>query len=308
MEIVTTMTKLLLAIAAGFFLRKRGVLSKDTDSGMSQVILQVSMPALILGSASGLNSPDAALSSDAVLRLIWLGFLFYALMVPLAWLLARFLKTAVNLRGTTMLMLMFPNAVFMGYPVVSAFLGREAVFYTTVFHLPFNLLFFTLGLYLIQKDHNPEHRFSLGNFLTPGVVASLAAIILYFSGLNLPSLLTESLGFIGSLTPPLSLVVIGSGLAANSLRELFGQHRLYWISLLRLFLIPLGAMLLTRVFLNNPMAIQVVALTVAMPIASAVGMGSAQYPEQGKFAAQAVGLTTLLAMLSIPLWFAFIGG
>ncbi len=45
----------------------------------------------------------------------------------------------------------FSNVAFMGYPVIEAVLGHEAIFYTAIFNLPFNLFSFTLGIYLLSK-------------------------------------------------------------------------------------------------------------------------------------------------------------
>ncbi len=308
MAIVSTMVKLLLAILAGFVFRKRGVLDDDMDRRLSQLVLQLTMPALVIASAAGLDRGEASLDSAQILRLIQTGFLFSALLIPISWLLVRLVRAPRQLRGTSMNCLIFSNSAFMGYPVVAAFLGSEAVFYTAVFHLLFFLVFFTVGTYLFQKDAEPDKPFKIGQFINPGIIASIIALAVYFTGIELPALVLDSLSFIGDLTSGLSLIVIGSGLGAYSLKQLFGQQNLYIISFLRLVIMPLIAIGFIRLFFTELMAIQVVALSVAMPVASSVAMGSTQYPEQGKFASQAVGLSTLLSMLTIPLWFLFLGG
>ncbi len=303
MEILSTMVKLILAIAAGFVFRKRGLLDEETDKKMSQLILQLTMPAMVLASASGISPAEASLNQGEVTRLVLTGFLFYAVLTPVAWLLVKLIRIPKHLEGTSVACLAMANTAFMGYPIIAAFLGEEAVFYTAVFHLPFWIWFFTLGTWLFQRDAEPDKPVKLKTFLNPGIVASVLALVLYFAEIRVPTVILDSLSFIGNLTPALSLIVIGSGLAAYSLRDLFRQKSLYWLSLFRLIVLPLLAILFIRPFFDKAIAINVVALSVAMPIASSVAMGTAKYPIQGKFASQAVGLTTLLSMVTIPLWY-----
>lgn len=303
MEIVSTMLKLIVAIVVGYIFRKRGILNDDMDQRLSQLILQVTMPAMIIASATGLDRGSAALTPAEVTRLVLTGFLFYSLTTVVAWLLVRLIRVPKHLTGTAISCLVLANTAFMGYPIIRAFLGSEAIFYTAVFHLPFWIWFFTVGVWLTTRDAEPDKPFKLKNFINPGIVAAVLSLILYFAGVTMPKLILDSLNFLGDLTPALSLIVIGSGLAAYSLKDLFSQKLLYQISFLRLILLPALAFIFIRLFFDKPIAINVVTLSVAMPIASSVAMGSAQYPEQGKFGSQAVGLSTILSMVTIPLWY-----
>nr|MBP7320726.1 hypothetical protein [Lachnospiraceae bacterium] len=52
---------------------------------------------------------------------------------------------------------------------------------------------------------------------------------------------------------------------------------------------------------DNLMIIQVGTIISGMPIASMVAMGSAEYEKQGRHAALAVALTTIFAMITIPI-------
>lgn len=302
MQIFSTMFKLFVSLIMGYYFCRRGILDDETNGKISQIILKLTMPCMILASVGAQDPETSSLDSHAVFRLLLAGVAFYCVMIPVSYLLVRLARTPKNLRGTSMAFYIFPNAVFMGYPVVSSILGAEGIFYTTVFHLTFNVFYFTIGLYLMERDAQPGKRFTGGSFFTPGLFASVLAIVFYFAGYSFPAPLQATFSFIGQITAPMSLLVIGAGLAGYSFRQIFATPKYYLISAIRLIVLPVLAVLFTRLFLQNYVALKVVALTVGMPVASAVAMGSASLKEQGPYAAQVVGLTTLLSMLTIPFW------
>ena len=62
-----------------------------------------------------------------------------ALVVP------RFLGGTVKQKGVWRFALVFTNMAFIGYPVVTALFGPEALFYAVILNVPFNILSYTLG-------------------------------------------------------------------------------------------------------------------------------------------------------------------
>ncbi|MDO7203676.1 hypothetical protein Q5M85_05225 [Paraclostridium bifermentans] len=49
---------------------------------------------------------------------------------------------------------------------MEAVLGKEAIFFTAIFNLPFNFFVFTVGTYLLNK-HNSEYKFSIKSIISP---------------------------------------------------------------------------------------------------------------------------------------------
>ena len=58
----------------------------------------------------------------------------------------------MHCRGVYQCMVMLANTAFMGYPVVQALYGESAIFYTTIFNFGYNILFYTYGSFLMDKD------------------------------------------------------------------------------------------------------------------------------------------------------------
>lgn len=305
MTIAVTMCKLFTAMVLGFILNKKGIMGEAVSKKISAMIVHVTSPFLIVSSVVSVQGTEVG----EVAGLLGMGVLFYAAFVVLGLVLVRILPVKPDLRGIYACMIIFSNNAFMGFPVLQALLGEETVFYATVFHLPFNLLFFSMGLYLIKKDAGLEEKgeFSIKSLINNGIIAAIAALLIFFAGIPLPRLVTEPLSFIGGVTMPLSMMVIGSSIAGYSIKEVFSQKMVYAFTVIRLVCLPLAAYFGICLLTDNPLFIGTVTITVGMPVASLVAMGSTEYARQGEAASIGVAFSTLCSMITIPVMAVLLG-
>lgn len=297
MTIAVTMAKLLATMLIGFYLGKKGVIDQITKNKMSTIVLMFTSPALCIASVTTIKERDDQL----VITLILIGLVLYLVLPIIGWLVAKTLRVGKDLTGTYMCMIIFSNTAFMGYPVVQALFGDQAIFYTLIMHLPFNILFYSLALYLFAKDAGKGAKFEARKLINTGFISGLLALFIYFLNWNMPELIAEPLRFVGNVTMPLSMLIIGASISAYSLKEVFGEPRMYLLASIRLFLIPLIVFGILSLMTDNLMVIQVGTVIGGMPVAAMVAMGSAEYEKQGRHAALAVALTTIFSMLTIPL-------
>ena len=297
MVIAVTMAKLFTAMLIGLYLGKKGILDHHTKNKMSELVLMFTSPALCIASVTTIKERNDSL----VMSLLWIGVLMYILLPILGYFIAKILRVDKDLTDTYTCMIIFSNTAFMGYPVVQALFGDEAIFYTLILHMPFNILFYSLALYLFSKDGGGKSKFEWKKLINTGLISGVLALVLYFSKWNMPDLFAEPLKFVGNTTMPLSMIIIGASLSVFSLKEVFGQPRLYLMSAIRLFGMPVLTFLFLTLMTDNRMIIQVGTIISGMPIASMVAMGSAEYEKQGRHAALAVALTTIFAMITIPI-------
>jgi len=207
----------------------------------------------------------------------------------------------------------------MGYPVVSALFGNSAIFYATIFNMLFNLVVFSLGMYLIRKDagvdgymeeapiHPRERIRVIRQVLNNGVIASAVALIIYFAGIQVPLVVSETCSFIGNICMPLSMMVIGSSIANYPLKDIFSEKKIYLVTVVRLAVMPALVYFLLQLFIEDTLLVKIATITIGMPIASVVAMGSTPYKEQGKEAAIAVVFTTLCSLITIPVMCSLLG-
>ncbi len=309
MIIATTMCKLLFAMLIGFYLFRKGILTETVNAKLSAMIVQITCPCIIINSIASVSHDNAQI----VLIILGAGILSYLFYVIFARIITKIMRTPAHLRGTYMCMFIFSNNIFMGYPVVQALFGDSAIFYITIFNMPFNILFFTLALHYFHKDAAIEAhdatkgKLQLRSIINNGIIASVAALVIYFANINLPDMFYECVGFVGNITTPLSMIIIGASMAAASLKEIKTEKGIWPMLPIRLAVIPLLVWAFMHLWTNDPTIISICTIGAGMPVASLVAMGSAPYPRQNKAASIGVVVSTLCSLITIPIMAMLLG-
>ncbi len=290
---------LFLILMVGFVARKLHVLNEAVTRGMSSLLLKLAMPALIIDSLQQTYSVEL-LRQSAVIVVI--AFLVYAALAVVAFIVPKMLRIPQQELGVFRFAVLFSNVGFMGYPVVLAVFGQEGLFYAAVYNLPFNLLVFTLGIALLRlSDKAADYRITWQLFVSPVVVAVVLGFVLFAFSIALPTPILLAVRQIGSITTPLSMIVVGSLLAHIDGSWLLANWRIYVLSALRLVLIPLAVWSGLRLFTSHALLIGVPTLIAAMPAAANTAILADECNANPNFAAQVVFVSTLLSALTIPL-------
>ncbi|CAD5374583.1 Transporter [Rubrivivax sp. A210] len=136
----------------------------------------------------------------------------------------------------------------------------------------------------------------------PLIVATLAGLLCNLLGLRLPELASITLSRIGSAALPLGLMAVGAGLQLGALREAPGLAAA--LLAIRHALLPAWAVALVAM-LALPLGQQAVVVAfAAMPTASSCYVLAVRMGGHGGYVAGLVSVSTLLAMVGLPLWLA----
>ncbi|MDP3488106.1 MAG: AEC family transporter, partial [Bacillota bacterium] len=111
----------------------------------------------------------------------------------------------------------------------------------------------------------------------------------------------QSIKMIGSLTTPLSMIIVGALLSSINAREIFSNWRVYAISTARLIIIPVLVWLSLRLLTDNVLLVGVPTIIAAMPAAANTAILAQEYGASPRLASQVVFISTLLSVLTIPL-------
>ncbi len=296
--VVNLMIELFLILLLGYGIAKLDIIDSFTNRKLSSLVVNVAMPALVFSSA--VQNVDQGDLKEVLIYLLF-GFLFYGMMILLAWILTRCMGTPDNQRGTYQFMLIFSNCSFMGYPVLEAIFGSRAIFLGAIFNLPFNLLAFTYGIFLISKDGEKAAGFQPKKLINPGIIASVLAVLVFAVHLSLPQVITQTFAAVGNLTTPLSMLVLGASLSEVKRKEIWTEIRVYPMTVFRLLLLPAITFLLMRLLTDNETLLGIATMTAAMPVASMTVMLSNQYKGNTKLAAIGVFISTLVSVITIPI-------
>ena len=309
MILLRQMIILFILMLAGYGCRKYKVLSEGAFKPLALLVTQIANPALII-SASLKSTID--ISSVRLLKVVGFTFVIYLLLLVISRLAVHILPMKYQRKNMYLMMLLFSNIGFMGLPLVQVTYGQQELFYMTIFQMPYDLLIYTYGVYLLnseEKIKNKVHEATLcgrmkvlwRNLMNPGSAAALAAMLIYVTACRLPDVITQPLTMLGNLAAPLSMMVIGASFCDMKLRELVCDIRLLLFGVVKLLVLPFFLIVLLWLCKMPEEMLHVCLIIFATPVGSMVAMFARQYETQQELAEKAVVFTTVCSVITIPL-------
>lgn len=291
---------LFLLIGVGFFCRRAGILTESSVSSLSKFLLHICIPAMIIYSMQ-IPFTGELLQNAGLLIVAALGY--YAVSLAVAWFAPVLLRAKHEEYGVFRFMLVFSNAMFMGFPVLSMIFGPEAIFYAAVFNIPFTILAYSVGIWLLTAHGGGEGRpvFQPKMLLNAAFLSTFVGLALFLTSSTIPDPINGSLALLDSVTTPLSLVVTGGFLAQLDLSKIFGNVRQYFVAGIRLLILPGLMYVIFAPFIANPLILGVVVVTAGMPAATNTVMLASEHRVHPDIAAQGVFITTLMSVFTLPL-------
>lgn len=289
---------LFLIILLGYLLYKTGIMTESFNKQLTKLVLHVTMPALILDSVL---DDAASLPPQTVAAAFAVAIVMYLLLPPVSHLITLILRAPAGQAGIYDFAGIYGNVGFMGFPLISAILGPDALLVTAIFNIVFNLSAYTIGVLIISRGASRREKLSPKKLLSPGILLSVLAIIVYLMHIRLPQTVCSAIGSIGSLTSPLAMMLIGATLATMPVKEMLNEKRTYVFLLLRQIILPLLCWPLMKLLIHDTLLLTVSFIMLSVPVANTCVLFATNYDLDTKIAAKCVFVTTLLCVLTIPL-------
>jgi malate permease and related proteins len=289
---------LFILMAIGFGAGKAKVLEEAGNKSISRLLVNFILPALILES---MQRPFTSELRDFALKMLGVSFLSYAIAFPLAWILIKAIRAQGPARGAYAFGAIFSNCAFMGFPVIEAILGKDAIFAASVANMPFQLLAFSLGPYMLAKTAGGSVKLGISSFLNPAAVSSIIGFAFFVAGIGFPEPVGRALTLLGDMTSPLSMVLIGSIVSQMNFRSVLAGPKLYATSLFRLALFPLILYAILRGLGFGGILVSLPVILSAMPVAANSAILAKAYGGDAETASSLVLVSTLLSIISIPM-------
>ena len=285
-----------LYMAIGGLLFQKGLITKEGSKSLANLLLYVVLPCVVVKSFCVARTPERT-SGLLVSFLAALGILLLAMAVSHL----LFQKNPIDDFGAA-----FSNAGFMGFPLVAAVQGSEAIFYAAGFVALLNALQWTYGQSLISGD--PGYRSPKAILKNPLVLSLLLGILIFCFEIPMPAIASDLLAALSALNAPLAMVILGVYLAQTDPKTLFNDPHLYVVAAVRLVLIPLLTILVLKLL---PAEYAAIATTLVIVAAAPIGSNVAVYAQKlGKdyaYAVRGVCLSTLLSAITMPLLMLLVG-
>lgn len=292
-----------LLIMVGYISRKLKVVDENFGQNLAMFLYNFIFPAIIIGS---MNIPYRADEADNSISLLIISISMIIIMFILGLVLKYTLSRGDKFSGVMTFALMFPNFTFMAFPVMETLFPERGLFYISIYTIPVRFAIYVAGPLLMKPKGERMSgkeivKFSLKALLTPPVIAIPIGILIYLTGITLPSAISDTLGFLSRTATPMGMAVTGILLAQAPIRKMFADKRLYMLTALRLIASPVIMFLILMNFNIDPVVFKISVIYAALPAAATTTVMAMKYKSDPSYAAGAVFMTTVLSVITVPL-------
>lgn len=295
---------LMALMVTGFIAYKTNLIDDHTHSHLSSFMVWVLNPAMMISGVIGKND---SISSGFIFQNILMVGLMYGSLFLTGFVYIAILRYKGAKGYLYRFVTLFPNVGFMGVPLVKEMFGNEYVVYVAFYMLAFNILCYTYGIHVSARLGGNTQKFDPKKLVSPGMVTAICSILIFFLHLELPAPVVSFVDYLGTSCIAFSMLIIGASLAKFRWKEAFGSKDYYIFTLVKMILIPVVYVWLSRFLPFDSVVIGVFRIMICMPVASMTCMFAQEYGGDGSECAKIISLTTLVTVVTAPLVILLVG-
>ena len=291
---------LFIILIIGFVAGKFKIMDSFGTKKLSEVLLFITSPMMVF------NSFFIEFSQKRLINLLWI-IIMGGGMFLISIIVSKFIykgfdeKISPVLRYTAI----FSNCGNMGIPLMMALFGEDGVFYGSFYIVIFHTVLWSYG-YMMFGGKGTKAQVTKNILTNPSIIAVYIGMIIFIFGISIPDPVRGAVKAVGDMTMPISMLVIGGLMSTTKLSAVFNDWRVYMSSAVRLVLMPLIAIFISRLIGAPALPSAVVATALAMPAATTATMFSEKFDKDAVFASKCVTVSTLLSIITAPLLISFV--
>lgn len=185
-------------------------------------------------------------------------------------------------------------------PIVTFILGQDWVLYGCVFMSVQLIFLWTHCKKIISRESSYDWKKIVLNI---NMISIFIGVVLFFAKIHLPEIINNTLGSVGSMIGPASMIVTGMLFAGMNLKQIFADKRVYFVSFLRLIAVPLLALVMIKIShlamfsADGNKIMLIVFLAIITPSASTITQMCQVYGNDSRYASAINVMTTLFSIL-----------
>jgi predicted permease len=298
----------------GFAAGRRRWLPDNASTALSQVIVKITLPALILTTMSGYSFSRKVLTDGAWVFILSIVFLSFGFLVST--LACRMLKLPADTCNIYRMLSILGNIGFLAFPIINSMYGEKGILYSVFYMIVNDTAIWTVGVYFLNRHNSSSIKSDIRHFVNPNTISfviGILFIITNFQGLiqksdiagGIYSLLYNAFSPLGKTTSYLAMLFIGlilSEVKISSFSDIIKRYPIFILTFTKMLFVPTCALAVLTLLGSfvDPFVKSIVVLLLAMPSASLVPVLAAQFKTDYRFAAEAIFITTLLGTVTIP--------
>ena len=223
---------LFLLIGAGAAAIKTGVLKPEGRQTLSNLLVYLVVPAMIVHS----YMMDF---SEEILHNLLAAFGLSVLAILIGTVLTLALTARQKDRRAPIFRFasVFSNAAYMGFPLISALFGSEGLLYASAYVTVFNILLWTMGYGMVSGSSSPK-EVARSLLRTPVLYAMVVGLAVYLLQIPVPALIAQPLELLSNMNTPLSMLITGILIATGDLKQIVCDRHIWKLAGLRMLVIP----------------------------------------------------------------------
>ena len=292
-DVVDQVLILFIVIFIGIIAKKKNYLSKQVNKGLSDILVNITLPLLVVSSFTAKYSKDMLINVGKIFVLSMLINIILILFSKII-----FSKFDKDERNILKFVTVFSNCGFMGFPVIQSLYGKTGVFYSSIFNITFNLFMFTYGIMLFtgKKDINNFKRI----LINPVIIFTGIGLLIFRFSIKLPIPIDKAVNMVGSMTTPLSMLIIGAMLADINIKEAVVGYKVYLVSFLRLIAAPIITLFILKALGVDGLILKVLVVIQSMPAAATAAVFTEKYGGNESLTSRCILMTTVFSIITIP--------
>lgn len=299
--LLNTIIMLFITLVIGFVANRLGIFDETTSKKLSKLIVTICQPALIISSL--IQKDFTADNLKLGLTTLGIGIVVHLLLSVIAFFICRPFKD-IDEQKLIEFSIIFGNVGFIGFPILESLFGETGKFMGAFFIVSFHLVLWTWGIAIFARKRKDIKLTVKKIFINLGTVPCAIGFLLFvlkFKIAEYPVYITDTLGYLGNMCTPVSMLIIGALIGRRNLAEFFTSWKAYFLSFIKLIVAPLFVCFFIKLLgFNNDMVLFMTAVC-ALPTATMVSILAEMYDNKPEFSAQLVGMSSLLSVATIPI-------
>ncbi len=291
---LNSMLTLFVFMLVGYIGIKKTIFNEQTTATFNKLLLNITAPAMFI-SAMNITLEKGIIKPS--IQAIIFGFVFHLLALLIAYVIVKFFK--VKEKAIWLFALTFANIGFLGFPLINDLFGSVALFYTSLINISFYVLIFSVGIIIMSIG--TDNKLSLKRLIfNKAFIGTIIGLLVFLFPYNLPVFISKSVYMIGQITPPLSMIVVGSIFASTSILQAIKKPAIYILAVVKLIVIPVVVYFTFSLVIENQQLVQIFTVLSATPSAVLTVVLAKEYGNDDIYACEIVFVTTLLSVITLP--------
>jgi len=301
MAIINSILPVFLIIGIGYFLKRKSVISENTDMFLNNLAYYFVLPCMIFASIYKLPFRDI-FYIESIIGIYIATFSVFLFSLALSF----FLKH--KKRGAFVTSSFRSNVAYIGFPIALSLFGQEGLAKISVitgFMGAFIVTVSVIYLSLIDRKEGKKENPVMILVKDPLILTCIAALVFSYYKIWMPEFIFNTIDMVSYMGAPLMLLAVGSGLKIESIKK--DRVLLGVISFIKLLILPLVAVLIFKyvVIIGDKVNFAIAVLTVTCPTALSSYILVKKYHSDHELCASSITITTILSMFTIFGWVFF---